>query len=651
MDHYCSPIMEMLAADPANSSGAGSLNRPEDEGRREQDDRRASSLLPHRPPPDILQHESRSSVRVRHLRKKPSAKIEQVLTASVVDPDQYAKSIKAHSSRSITSSSFPGNNYIDLATWLLQDSESFQSLSNQPHLLALLYELGVQGSENSSTFAQSDVQALASVPRPSKDRGQILFIRGYMSPEWITTIGSKYGIDPEFILRHLDFFASSTYRRLFSLPSLASTTNNTTRLCVNTILYRDGSSQNRSSGPDIMCQWREEAEALSTYKRQLRNQARCGDSLIREYSTLDEHYAIVEQWISISLTRNGEGWLGLVWMDQGRDLTLSPGGPWTTHIRSNASAFPIIQHHPKMTSRTTYNSTGVVSCDLNTLRSPYNSSMPPVPQSGYLLPLEYDSLLTLTDLSRRSVTDPLIALAPVLAHAAFSENQVLNLIRGQIDHEVDALVPEFQGSIEKLQYLSNILDRHVTQLKQSVRAIEMLFEAHCSSSGGQLPQRRNRRERGSAESIASHLEDRDSRQDAEGILGSFFGSPSGTFTPKGLVGDYKDLHDRAAVLSGRCTTGIEIMMNKAMVKESKKAVEQTGRLKKLTLLATFFIPLSFSSSIFGMNFKVFGQGELGLWWFFVLSVPITTVAFIYYLWDAQKSRDVWKRVRKCTKQA
>jgi hypothetical protein len=44
-------------------------------------------------------------------------------------------------------------------------------------------------------------------------------------------------------------------------------------------------------------------------------------------------------------------------MDQGRDLAVSPTGPWGSHLKANGFAFPVIQHHPKMTVRNTVNIT------------------------------------------------------------------------------------------------------------------------------------------------------------------------------------------------------------------------------------------------------------------------------------------------------
>jgi hypothetical protein len=70
-------------------------------------------------------------------------------------------------------------------------------------------------------------------------------------------------------------------------------------------------------------------------------------------------------------------------------------------------------------------------------------------------------------------------------------------------------------------------------------------------------------------------------------------------------------------------------MNKATIEESRKVIEQSGRLKKLTLLATLFIPLSFSSSLLGINIDLLGQNAVRFWWLFVLCIPIVLFAYIF----------------------
>ena len=74
------------------------------------------------------------------------------------------------------------------------------------------------------------------------------------------------------------------------------------------------------------------------------------------------------------------------------------------------------------------------------------------------------------------------------------------------------------------------------------------------------------------------------------------------------------------------------------IEHAKRSVEQNDRVKKLTQLALIFIPLSFSTSAFGMNLEVLGTGTARIW-----MVAVTTV-LVYLstglLWMLLHHRDI-----------
>lgn len=76
-----------------------------------------------------------------------------------------------------------------------------------------------------------------------------------------------------------------------------------------------------------------------------------------------------------------------------------------------------------------------------------------------------------------------------------------------------------------------------------------------------------------------------------------------------------------------------MITNRAMLKEARKSVDQAETVTKLTYLAFFFLPLSFTASLFGMNFKQFGTGSLNIWVMFVVLVPIMGVSCIICFWS------------------
>ncbi|KAG9250044.1 uncharacterized protein F5Z01DRAFT_667467 [Emericellopsis atlantica] len=496
-----------------------------------------------------------------------------------------------------------------------EDTAIFASETEQPHDLVVVYnswenEWGVQH------YSQEQHEALsAATSVPTGGFGQLVFIRGFLSPSWVSALGSKYNIDPEFFRRHMDFLSASIERHAYSLPSLASSSNNIFRLCVSTLLHRDD-----FGGQDLLAQRSAKATELAGYKiRQLAStKVRCGDSLVREYSTVCPSFSVIEQWISLCITKTEAGWAAIAWMDQGRPLEKSPTGPWTSHIASNATPLPIIQHHHKMAFRTTSNRL-----------DPDANAAAEVQQSTAILPLQYYSLAALVDLARRAPQDPLSMCIPLFAHAAFSEVQFLNLMESKTQIQINLVAEAVPAdALATFQYFANILNRHAQQLKNSIRAICKLAER---SSQGSSP-------------IPRSAASSDTQTKSTGPSSS-----GGTFTAKGLLEDYEQLHARCIYLSKMCTRGITLAMNKAMIEESSKAIEQSKRLKRLTVLATLFIPLSFSSSLFGMNIDLLGQSTVRFWWFFVLCIPIMLFSYVLYLWDLEVLRrsciTFWRQCR------
>lgn len=315
-------------------------------------------------------------------------------------------------------------------------------------------------------------------------------------------------------------------------------------------------------------------------------------------------------------------------MDQGRPLEKSPPGPWTSHIESKAAPLPVLQHHPKMAFRTT----------TNRLDPDANASAE-VQQSTALLPLQYDSLIALVGLARRAPQDPLSMCIPLFAHAAFSEVQFLNLMESRIQIQINAILQGVPAdALGTFQYFSNILNRHAQQLKDSTRALCKLAERSSQGSNGvkvEIPMPK------SAVPPDPSIGTRRQSSETETVKNVGSNSSDGAFTTKGLFEDYEQLHMRCIDLSKTCIRGITLAMNKATIEESRKAIEQSERVKKLTLLATLFIPLSLSSSLLGMNIDVLVQNAVRFWWFFVLCVPITLFAYVFYLWDFRVVRRCW----------
>ncbi|KAJ5555221.1 hypothetical protein N7535_007661 [Penicillium sp. DV-2018c] len=278
----------------------------------------------------------------------------------------------------------------------------------------------------------------------------------------------------------------------------------------------------------------------------------------------------------------------------------------------------------------------------NNRLDPCENSSAEVPQSTAILPLQYDSLIALVGLARRTPQDPLSMCIPLFAHAAFSEVQFLNLMETRIQIQINTIsegVPA--DALGTFQYFSNILNRHAQQIQDSTRALCKLAERSGQGINGvkvesSMPQ--------SAVPLSLGMGLNRQFAETESVRNVGSSISDGTFTTRGLLEDYEQLHVRCINLSKMCTQGVTLAMNKATIDESRKAIEQSERVKKLTLLATLFIPLTFSSSLLGMNIDLLGQNAVRFWWYLVICVPVTLFAYIVYLWDFVVLRRYWVRL-------
>ena len=69
-------------------------------------------------------------------------------------------------------------------------------------------------------------------------------------------------------------------------------------------------------------------------------------------------------------------------------------------------------------------------------------------------------------------------------------------------------------------------------------------------------------------------------------------------------------------------------MNSATIIDSQHAIEQAKQIGLLTWLASTYIPLSFTTSFFGMNMKTFGSGSLSMWLWLAITIPLSLLSYL-----------------------
>jgi hypothetical protein len=264
----------------------------------------------------------------------------------------------------------------------------------------------------------------------------------------------------------------------------------------------------------------------------------------------------------------------IIWLDAGRDLSHGDEAPWqglrSRQRSSRSDSLPIIRHIPSKLLSSMPNFTNVR--DLPSLES--------LPQSTYHLPEQYD--LTLD--SKVACIDPLYALSE-LFFSINSESQFLNLMERRMNDIMENFKDQETLALDNLDYSRQLIGNHIQHIENMTTFLE-------SELTRQWPIPENRHQ--------------------EALL-----------TQALLVDDFAHLARRANHLSAQILGGMNFISNGVMLEESRKAIAKADGTNRLTLLAFFFLPLSFTTSLFGTNFMEFGTGVLSIWVLFATLVPVT----------------------------
>ena len=94
--------------------------------------------------------------------------------------------------------------------------------------------------------------------------------------------------------------------------------------------------------------------------------------------------------------------------------------------------------------------------------------------------------------------------------------------------------------------------------------------------------------------------------------------------------DYLSIRIRNAI--ALCEAGRSTIMSNKSIEETQQSNEQAALVTQLTKatnrLTFIFLPLSFVTSVFGMNFVQFGQGSLSIWWWVAITLPLLGASIV-----------------------
>jgi Mg2+ and Co2+ transporter CorA len=197
--------------------------------------------------------------------------------------------------------------------------------------------------------------------------------------------------------------------------------------------------------------------------------------------------------------------------------------------------------------------------------------------------------------------DAFYALTQLFAISAFSVNRGLNLVEQCIDSQLKSSIEDMQISLENLHEAKSIVQNYISGLQRILEFIQ-------TRESAKWPRATAPKLRALADAAAEEL-----------------------------IHNYQHPLNRATSLAQRISSESQWLMHKAMLNEPQRAFSQGSRVARLTFLAFLFIPLSFTSSLFGMNIvELVGEAgpKVSVWQWAVLTAIVFAGSLLLWWWEA-----------------
>ena len=204
---------------------------------------------------------------------------------------------------------------------------------------------------------------------------------------------------------------------------------------------------------------------------------------------------------------------------------------------------------------------------------------------------------------------PFYALNEIFRLLAASEHQFFNLMEEKVQERGQAM-EDHRNSIGEIQAMKRFVDQHKERLNDVLEII--------NARGGRLwphPASSDSKTAGKAEEAAQCL-----------------------------MLTFGQLIRRAKAVSEICKDEVTMLSNDSVVTEAQRSMQQAEGVAKVTFIAFVFVPLSFTTSFFGMNIKELnGTGQkISIW--FVVTTPVMIISLLAWYIDRKKRIKAWQGV-------
>ena len=101
---------------------------------------------------------------------------------------------------------------------------------------------------------------------------------------------------------------------------------------------------------------------------------------------------------------------------------------------------------------------------------------------------------------------------------------------------------------------------------------------------------------------------------------------------RALLEDYRELHRRSTALSQKGRDGASFITTGVSARASRKSIDRAAEVNRIAILAYFFVPMSFVTSIFGMNVVEFGDLGWGIGAIFIVLAFVMIPSLLLGFW-------------------
>ncbi|EME81310.1 uncharacterized protein MYCFIDRAFT_72164 [Pseudocercospora fijiensis CIRAD86] len=507
----------------------------------------------------------------------------------------YREQLAAFAAVSPSRALYSGSHLYDLCEFMTAK----RTQSSEQAGLVTLCDFGEAGAQTTPLSSPEQFRDLVSRGHFDATPSSVLFLQGRPTAQWLENLGQAFGISCEFFNRHLEYQAYAGQPNPCAYPPLPSQCASMLQFRIFTVIKCIVDVQDSDDGENLRKARAKHSEQLKAYQSRLRRRDGCrgassGQSVIRNSVLHDLQTMSVEQVVSAYVKSFNGGWISIVWSDVANDLHEIVAASWFGgSSRKNGchmQTIPAILVPPDDLSEVTPRSTGSPSHSSNCLGQNIAS-------------LPFHCALGLDHKTARH--DPFYALSALFSSASASQLQYINMLAQSTEQYLRKarLAEESEIWIENLlmiQKLMHSVQGNMQEIEDSVQQQQWLPWPSIDTEDFRLIK----------------------RVDEAKVK---------------VTTDYKSLLRRTERIAARCESGLHNTMSSLSIAESKKGIEQAGRVAQLTRLAFVFVPLSFTTSFFGMNFQQLATGDLQIWVWFVISLPIVLLAMVYISPPARKS--------------